>query len=177
MFTHIKILKNEVNIREFKYSVLQPRSECIQLFNYAKSLRKTIILVCEKNFYFGKLPNLLEKKGFNGWKAIYILNTANNKFFKQLNSSFKKIFFIGNYSNFTIRKNFDCFHISPYLDSLLAKEPKCRKYYTENKDDITASVFLGLMSLNVLQHNNSYWYNFGYIFMLHRYFIHMSNGL
>lgn len=120
--------------------------------------------MCEKNFYFDKLPNLLEEKGFNGWEAIYILNTANNKFFKQLNSSFKKIFFIGNYSNFTIRKNFDCFHISPYLDSLLAKEPRCRKYYTENKDDITASVFLGLMSLNVLQHNNSYWYNFGYIY-------------
>lgn len=153
---------NRVKIEKFKNSVFQPRLECVQLVNYAKQLGKRIILVCEKNFYFEGLHNLLEEKGISGWEKICIIN--NDSFFKPINLIFKDFFYIGNCSNFATKENPDYFYIPNLLDYLFVKEPRCKKYYVENKNDTTASIFLGLMSLNILQQNNNYWYNFGYIY-------------
>ena len=162
---------------ELEKIILQPHTENVELFNYAKSLGKRIIIVSDMYLHEDFLAKMLRKNGIDGWSKLYVSSDykakkSTGKLFdivlNDLNVKPNTILHIGDNKKSDCEmaksKGIDCFYTPKLIDRLFIQEPRLKKYYEENKDTLMASIFVGLASLNVLKHNNNYWYNLGYLY-------------
>ena len=185
LFIHLKKLQKEYGFTtkmpdgrgsELEKLILQPHTENVELFNYAKSLGKKVIIVSDMYLHGDFLAKVLRKNGITGWNKLYVssdlgVSKHQGKLFdyvlKDLSVKPKSVLHLGDSLHTDIRmaksRGIDCFYTPKLLDRLFAKYPRFKKYYNEYKGNLTASIFVGTAALNLLRHEDDYWYNFGYL--------------
>lgn len=186
LFIHLEKLQNDYGYTKdnpdgrgstLEESILQPQTENVELFNYAKSLGKKVLIISDMYLHEDFLSRVLEKNGIQGWDKIYVssdigLDKYSGKLFdyvlNDLSITPQTMLHIGDnlYSDGVMAnsRGIDYFYTPKLIDRLFAKYPRCKKYYNEHKNELTASMFLGTASLNMLKHKDDYWYNFGYLY-------------
>lgn len=158
---------------DFERKVLQPNLEMKEVFDYAKSQNKRIIIVSDMYLSIEFLSIILQEKGFSGFEKLYVSCQENKtkwtgnlyKFIlKDLNVKGSFIFHIGDNNNadkIKAEKNkISAFLYTRRIDKLFEDNERAKQFYEKNKDNLDVSIILGMLTLNDIE--NNYWQDFGY---------------
>ncbi len=163
---------------DFERIILQPHSENVELFNYAKSLGKKVIIISDMYINSKKLTEILNKNGIDGWEKMYVSCEINKSkasgdlfdyVLEDLKINPETVLHIGDNMHSDCKmaesRGIHSFNTPKIIDRLFEREPRTKIYYENHKGDLTASIFLGTMALSVLNHNDNYWNIKGSIYL------------
>jgi glycosyltransferase involved in cell wall biosynthesis/predicted HAD superfamily hydrolase len=153
--------------------------EMLELFRYALSRNKCVIVVSDMYLPKDFLSNILEQKGFRGYFKLYISSDigktkSSGALYRYVTDdlaiSAEKILHIGDNIDTDIVKSGDCGFKTFYYEKLATKflrlpEHKAFKsYYSRYSNSLTASVCLSLIAIKWLTkyRDGDYWQWLGY---------------
>lgn len=164
---------------ELEKDTIYANPEMKEIFNYAKSLNKRIILTSDMYFSSDILDDILKKNGFTGYEKIYVSSgcrkakhdgTLYKHIIQDLNvATPKSILHIGNNKSFDYKtaknSNLDAFHYIEPKEQFFKEHPKFKKFYYDNINSLTAGIIIGILVKNYIENKNNsfdYWKYFGY---------------
>lgn len=160
---------------DMEESVLTTNPEMLEVFNYAKSKGKKIIIVSDMYLPGTFLEKVLQKNGFEGYHKLYVSSDFNKTkrsgnlykhVLNELNISPNQMLHIGD--NHAV----DCqvanafgiasFYYEKIMIRFLNKNPKANAFYQKNNGNLAASIILGVSAIKSLSCGDDYWTNLGY---------------
>ena len=160
---------------ELERKTLFSNPEIKEVFDYAKKYRKKIIIVSDMYLSQQFLENVLKEKGFSGYNKLYLSSQLNKTkwngtlyehILKDLKVSGSKILHIGDNekSDVLMAKKYRItpHHYSKVFDRLFQENNRVQEFYKNHRDDLGASILLGVMAIYNLCPSNKYWENFGF---------------
>lgn len=163
---------------ELEKDTIYANPEMKEIFDYAKSLNKKIILTSDMYFSSDILDDILKKNGFTGYEKIYVSSgcrkakhdgTLYEHIIQDLNSTPNDILHIGNneYSDYIVAKkyNLNAFHYTEPMEQFFKEHPKFKKFYCDNMNSLTAGIITGILVKKYIENKNNsfdYWKYFGY---------------
>lgn len=158
-----------------EYQVLQPRPEIEKIYQYACKQKKKIIIISDMYLSQQFLADVLKKCGYNKFDEIFVSSKygklkASGSLYrhvvKKLGVSARNILHIGDNLESDIRRarqlGIDAFFVPKALDCLIETDPRIRKFYKNHKNDLGASIMLGLLATHSEKPYQDYWFDFGY---------------
>lgn len=149
-----------------------------QIFDYANSLNKIIILTSDMYFSSSILEDILKKNGITEYKKIYVSSELRkvkwdgsmyNHIIQDLNISPQSILHIGNnkYSDYemAINSHLNAFHYIEPMEQFFYKYKKFQNFLNKNTDSLTAGIIIGILVKKYIENNINnfdYWKYFGY---------------
>ena len=148
-----------------------------EIFDYAKSLNKRIILISDMYFSTDILDDILKKNDFTGYEKIYISTEYRKakydvKLFKYILETLKidpnKMLHIGDYehSDYNCPRSLgiDAYLYTKPIEQLFINYPKIKIFFNENSEDLTCGIIIGILLKRFIFNKNidDYWTNFGY---------------
>jgi len=158
-----------------EYDVLNTRTFMKDIYNYACQKNKKIIIISDMYLSKEFLKDVLKKNGYTKFDNIYISSEYGktkgtgelyNIALEELNISVKDILHIGDNQYSDINRprklGINAFFIPKVFDFLLKIDSRIEFFYKNHKDDLGASIMLGLLAYQSEQSYKNYWYEFGY---------------
>lgn len=141
---------------ELEKDTIYANPEMKEIFDYAKSFNKRIILTSDMYFSSDILDDILKKNGFTGYEKIYVSSecrkakhdgTLYKHIIQDLNvATPKSILHIGNNKSFDYKtaknSNLDAFHYIEPKEQFFKEHPKFKKFYYDNMNSLTAGIKL-----------------------------------
>lgn len=163
---------------ELEKQILTSHREMKNIYDYALSLGKKVIITSDMYLPKYIIEDILSKNGFLGYYKLYLssdkqLSKYTGKLYgyilDDLNINPNNILHIGdNYqSDFVNAKNFgiNAELCSKIVDILLSNNKRAKILLDNNKDNLFASIIIGILSLGIFNKNNKeYWNNFGFTY-------------
>lgn len=163
---------------ELEKNTIYANPQMKEIFDYAKSLNKRIILTSDMYFSSDILDDILKKNGFTGYKKIYVSaeyrkskyhGTLYKHIIQDLNATPNDILHIGNneYSDYIMAKkyNLNAFHYTEPMEQFFNEYTKFKKFYYDNMNSLTAGIIIGILVKKYIENKNNnfdYWKYFGY---------------
>ena len=166
--------------RNFEKEILVPNKNMLEVFNYALSKNKTVIITSDMYYSADFLNDVLTEKGFKGYKKIYVSSEykktkgSGNLYkiiLKDLNISPDKMLHIGDNYEADILKakelGINTFYFEKIKEQFIKDEKNkfLTDFYNEYKNTIntTASLILGLRIIDWFYNpKREFWENIGY---------------
>lgn len=158
-----------------EYQVLRPRPEVEKIYQYACKQKKKIIIISDMYLPQQLLTDVLKKCGYTSFDEIFVSSEygklkASGSLYrhvvKELGVSTRNILHIGDNLESDIRRarqlGIDAFFVPKALDCLIETDPRIRKFYKDHKDDLGASIMIGLLAAHSEKPYQDYWFDFGY---------------
>ena len=155
--------------------ILQPNTEVKQIFDYAKSQDKRIIIISDMYLSKDYLSKILTDKGYTGFEKLYVSSdiektkwTGNlyRHVCNDLGVAANKILHIGDNKQSDIimarKVGFQAFHYIKPLEQLLENDSRANKFYELCNSNLGASILLGCLSLYNINKIKNYWQDFGF---------------
>lgn len=169
---------------ELEERILTIHKENKEIYDYALSLGKKIIIVSDMYLPKEVIEKILIKNNYTNYYKLYLssdlmLTKASGNLYKYIIDDLKvapsSIMHIGDnfHSDFENARLYgiDAFFIEKIIDVFLKNNIRAKKLLNENKNNIAVSIMLGISafsSLNNFNKNenkeNNYWRNFGFIY-------------
>ncbi|ORX61238.1 hypothetical protein BCR36DRAFT_315751, partial [Piromyces finnis] len=145
------------------------------IYEYACQQNKKIIIISD--IYLSKqfIVKLLEKNGYTNYDSIYISSeyyktkgtgSLYNVAMEDLNLSVKDILHVGDNLFSDVNRprklGINAFYVPKVIEFLFQTDSRIEYFYKKYKDDIGASIMLGLLAYHSEGTYNNYWYEFGY---------------
>ncbi len=160
---------------DFEAQVLQPNPQMKEVFDYAKKQNKKIIIISDMYLPQDFLEKVLKEKGFAGFEKLYVscaikktkwTGTLYDYVLSDLNAIGYEILHIGDnkQSDFELakKKGLNSFLESKPIDLLIQQNERAQKLYQIKKDNLDASILLGIMAIYELNKNQEYWEDFAF---------------
>lgn len=168
----LKCLKEkEINLEN---SVLMPNFEMSEVYQYARSKGKRIIIVSDMYLSAAVLSDILNKNGFSGFERIYVSSdckkgkgkTLFNHVMNDLNESADKFLHIGDNPNSDFKKTMSL-GMSAILynkvgDVFLSRNVKAQNFWKKNKSFEASALLMALALFNHKNREIVYWKRFGF---------------
>lgn len=166
---------------ELETSCLVANPEMIDVWQYAKTLGKKIIIISDMYLSKSILANILEMKGFHGYDFLYVSNDTHERkdngllyrrILADLRVSAKSILHIGDneYSDVKVAQKvgFKSVHY-PKITECFFNENPAVKAFLSNDASLEKSLFLGnlIVGWHQFKYYNpkaSYWHKIGYLY-------------
>lgn len=168
-----KHLKNKE--LSLEHQILQPNIEIKQIFDYAKSQGKRIIIISDMYLAKRHLSNILIDKGYEGFEKLYVSSDIKKtkwtgNLYKYVCADLKitasKILHIGDNKQSDViiaRKMGLCaFHYTAPIKQLLENDLRAYKFYEINNNHLGTSILLGCLSMYNVNKKENYWQDFGF---------------
>ena len=169
---------------ELEERILTTHKENKEIYDYALSLGKKIIIVSDMYLPKNVIEKILTKNNYTNYYKLYLssdlmLTKASSNLYKYIIDDLKvkpsTIMHLGDnyHSDFENARLYgiDAFFIEKIIDVFLKNNIRAKKLLNENKNNIAVSIMLGISafsSLNNFNKNenkeNNYWRNFGFIY-------------
>lgn len=162
---------------EIEYQTLQTNPEIIDIFNYAKSLNKKIIITSDMYLPYEFVEKILKKNGITEYYKLYLSSKENKtknssslykKILTDLNISPSKIFHIGDnkYSDYDVPRQLGInSFLYPKAINRFINSNKIFFYLSKTKKmSLGISIALGICAINWIKNKerNNYFYNLGF---------------
>lgn len=159
--------------------VLTPNIQMKEIFEYARSLNKKIIIVSDMYLPTKELSDILISKGFSGFDKIYVSGDLGKTKYRgslyqtiidEYRISPDKILHFGdnNKSDYEIPINIGIKAVlcKRVLDELFIENPRAKIFHDKFKESLAGSIIMGLIAI-ALRNNNldkisNYWEYFGF---------------
>lgn len=158
---------------DLEMQVLQPNPEMKEVYDYALSQNKDIIIVSDMYLTEEFLTKVLHKKGYKNFKKLFVSSTerktkCTGNLYKHIinKEKFKieNILHIGDNinsdKNRAEKEGISTILYEKKIDKLLTENSRAKKFHEKHSDDLEASILLGMLTL--AESNDNYWQNFGY---------------
>ena len=158
-----------------EYQVLRPRPEVEKIYRYACEQKKKIIIISDMYLPQQLLTDVLKKCGYTKFDEIFVssehgkLKASGSLYcdvIQKLGISPRNILHIGDNLESDIRRarqlGIDALFVPKALDCLIETDPRIRKFYKNHKNDLGASIMLGLLAAHSEKSYKDYWFDFGY---------------
>ncbi len=155
---------------------LTANPEIKEAFDYALQQGKRVVITSDMYLPTSFLQQVLEEKGYTGFHKIYVsgdIGKSKHKgsLFDYLLKDEKienaaSVLHIGDSNgsdkNMAEKKGISAIWYPKRIDRLLAKDKRAKIFYDEHKNELDASILLGMLAL----HNptDDYWHDFGYTY-------------
>lgn len=167
---------------ELEERILTTHKENKEIYDYALSLGKKIIIVSDMYLPKEVIEKILIKNNYANYYKLYLssdlmLTKASGNLYKyiinDLNVKPSTIMHLGDnyHSDFENARLYgiDAFFIEKIIDIFLKSNIRAEKLLYENKNNIGVSIMLGLSAFSCFNKNdknkeNNYWRNFGFIY-------------
>lgn len=159
---------------ELENYILRVNEEIFEVYNYALSKNKQIIIISDMFLPQEFIENILAKRGYKNYYKLFLsstckkLKSTGNLFdlvLKDLKIKSSDILHIGDneYSDYKIPKKFGIKAIKYEKLSLqfFSKNKKAAKFYNQNSKNLTVSIIFGCLALELNKKHN-YWYKLGF---------------
>lgn len=168
----------ELNLEK---QILTPNLQMKEVFEYAKSLNKKIIIVSDMYLPAKELSDILISKGFSGFHKIYVSGDLGKTKYKgslyqliidEYDILPEKILHFGDhymsdYSN-AIEKGMKTVLCKRVLEELFIENPRAKIFHDKFKESLAGSIILGLTAIalrnNNLNKSSNYWKYFGFTY-------------
>jgi len=162
---------------ELEYKILQPNSEIIDIFNYAKSLNKKIIITSDMYLPFKFVEKILNKNGIIGYYKLYLSSKENKsknsgtlykRILENLNISPSHIFHIGDNKNsdYLVPKQIgiNSFLYPTIMKQFINSNKLFLNLLKKKNISLGISISLGICAINWIKSKkeNNYFYNLGF---------------
>ncbi len=162
---------------ELEYQTLQVNQEIFDIFNYAKSLNKKIIITSDMYLPYEFVEKLLNKNGIIGYQKIYLSSKENKTkrsslLYKKITEDFKispnKIFHIGDNKNsdYLIPQQIgiNSFLYPKIMTQFLNDNKSFFSLLRKKQISLGTSITLGICAINWVKRKEekNYFYNFGF---------------
>jgi len=170
-----KYLKEkELNL---EYQTLQANSEILEIFNYAKSLNKKVIITSDMYLPYEFVEKVLNKNGITGYHKLYLSSKENKtkrsgllykKIIEDLKIPANKIFHIGDNKNSDYiipqQLGINSFLYPKIMTQFVNKNKFVLNLLKTKKISLVISVILGICAINQIKNkqDKNYFYNFGF---------------
>lgn len=171
--------KNFKELEEnFEAQILRPNLKMLDVYKYALSKNKKIIITSDMYFEEEFLSNILAKNGFIGFSKLYVSSKYrkakwSGELYKiicdDLNVKPDKILHIGDNKNSDIKKASEIGINTYYFEQIKEQfiknieNKRLVSFYNNNKNNVFTSMLLGLRIINWYnKQNDNYWQTFGY---------------
>lgn len=170
---------DELNLEK---QILTPNLQMKEVFEYAKSLNKKIIIVSDMYLPAKELSDILISKGFSGFHKIYVSGDLGKTKYRgslyqliidEYGVSPDKILHLGdnNKSDYEIPLSFGmkAINCEKVLDKLFKINHRAQIFYNRQNNNLGASIILGVLSI-ILNNSDSvdietnYWKYFGCLY-------------
>lgn len=167
---------------ELEERILTTHKENKEIYDYALSLGKKIIIVSDMYLPKEVIEKILIKNNYTNYYKLYLssdlmLTKASGNLYKyiinDLNVKPSTIMHLGDnyHSDFENARLYgiDAFFIEKIIDIFLKSNIRAEKLLHENENNIGVSIMLGLSAFSCFNKNdknkeNNYWRNFGFIY-------------
>ena len=169
---------------ELEERILTIHKENKELYDYALSLGKKIIIVSDMYLPKNAIEKILIKNNYTNYYKLYLsselnLTKASGNLYKYIIEDLKvepsTIMHIGDnfHSDFNNPKLYkiDSVYIEKIIDTFLENNIRAKKLLNENKNNIAVSIMLGISAFSRLNNFNknenkdkNYWRNFGFVY-------------
>ncbi len=160
---------------ELEYQTIQSNKEMQEIFKYAQSKDKRIIIISDMYLSKSTLIDLLKKNGYENFEKIYVSSEikktkATGNLYKyvcnDLNIMPKEILHIGdNYKSDILmaqKIGLQTYHYEKPLDQLLKSNERAYKFHHLYKKQLDASILLGCLAIYNIDRIKNYWQDFGF---------------
>lgn len=162
---------------ELEYQILQVNTEVLDIFNYAKSLNKKIIITSDMYLPYEFVNKILNKNGIKEYYKLYLSSKENKtknssslykEILKDLDISPSKIFHIGDnkYSDYDVPRQLGInSFLYPKAINRFINSNKIFFYLSKTKKmSLGISITLGICAINWIKHKKekNYFYNLGF---------------
>ena len=168
-----KALKNKE--LDWESKTLQPNMEIKQIFDYAKSLGKRIVIISDMYLSTDFLKKVLIEKGYTGFEKLYVSSDVKKTKWtgnlykyacEDLGVAAHDILHIGDnkQSDFMMaqKAGLRAFHYKKPFEQLLENDTRANAFYELYSHNLGASILLGCLSLYHVNKNGNYWHDFGF---------------
>ena len=169
---------------ELEERILTIHKENKELYDYALSLGKKIIIVSDMYLPKNAIEKILIKNNYTNYYKLYLsselnLTKASGNLYKYIIEDLKvapsSIMHIGDnfHSDFNNPKLYkiDSVYIEKIIDTFLENNIRAKKLLSENKNNIGISIMLGISAFSRINNFNknenkdkNYWRNFGFVY-------------
>ena len=169
---------------ELEERILTIHKENKELYDYALSLGKKIIIVSDMYLPKNAIEKILIKNNYTNYYKLYLsselnLTKASGNLYKYIIEDLKvepsSIMHIGDnfHSDFNNPKLYgiDSVYIEKIIDTFLENNIRAKKLLNENKNNIAVSIMLGLSAFSRINNfnknenkENNYWRKFGFVY-------------
>ena len=169
---------------ELEERILTIHKENKELYDYALSLGKKIIIVSDMYLPKNAIEKILIKNNYTNYYKLYLsselnLTKASGNLYKYIIEDLKvepsSIMHIGDnfHSDFNNPKLYkiDSVYIEKIIDTFLENNIRAKKLLSENKNNIGISIMLGISAFSRINNfnknenkENNYWRNFGFVY-------------
>ncbi len=161
--------------KDFERQILIPNPKVKEVFDYAKSKGKKIIVISDMYLDGKFLHDVLKEKGYTGISKCYV--SSDYKKMKMTGTLFpvvikdqgiepSKILHIGDnfQSDYAIpfSYGFDASFFYKNIDCLFQHDVRVPAFYEKNKDNLGISIILGMLSYIYATDESNYWKIFGF---------------
>ncbi len=161
---------------DLEMQVLQPNPEMKEVYDYALSQNKDIIIVSDMYLTEEFLTKVLHKKGYKNFKKLFVSSTERKTkgrkslflhILKQLNTQAEKILHIGDNkkSDYENPKELDIssYHIEKVIDKYLQQNEKAKIFIDKYPNNLEVSVLIMNLAIHFNQNQNEdFWARIGY---------------
>jgi len=164
--------KKEITL---EYNVLRARPLLKEIYDYAYQKNKKIIIISDMYLSTDFLFNVLKKCGYKNFDKIFVSSKykktkRKGSLYKQalieLDASANDILHIGDNYFSDIKKarklGINAFYIPKSIENLFIEDKRIETFYEKYKNDIGASIMLGVLAPHIETFYNNYWFEYGY---------------
>ncbi len=166
--------QNELDLEK---QVLRTNPDMKEIYEYALSKKKKIIVISDMYLSSEFLKQILHKNGYTKIENVYVSNEcgstkATGKLYQyvmnKLGEKSQNIFHIGDniYSDIAKAKEngISSYWYQKRIDALLENDKRAASFYQNNKHSLEASILLGSIANYFPDENVSYWETIGYVY-------------
>lgn len=168
-YAHLK--EHELKLEK---QILHKNTRATEIYNYAKSLGKRIIITSDMYFDSEFLKSVLLKEGFS-FEKLYVSSeigktkwsgTLFDYILRDLNISPEQILHIGDNAQSDVeipkRKGIFVYHVNRLVEEFFSKNKNFSEFYDIHRKDIACSILFAICS--EYDGKNDYWQKFGYFY-------------
>lgn len=164
----------------FEKQVLTPHAEMKEVFDYAKSKNKKIVIASDMYLPHSVLSDILALKGYLGYSKLYVSGDClkakfNGSMYDLIIQDFnvrpEKIFHIGDNKRAdyqkAIEKGIQAVLIPKMFERLCEMNHRAKIFYERNRNNLSASILLGLVCISLsrgIDIQKNYWHYFGAVY-------------
>jgi predicted HAD superfamily hydrolase len=160
---------------DWEAMVLRANPELKQVYDYAVSSGKRIVITSDMYLPAEFLANVLRKNGYDGWEKLYVsglygkMKATGNLFLEVLNDlnvNPSRILHIGDNRQSDIENpaklGINTLFVQKPLDKFFSQDIRVADFYQANKENLEISIMLGVISYIYAENIQDYWQKFGF---------------